>query len=96
MGSSFSSFWGLRVLGSSGLRFIGLCFRDTRNFWRVKLTKGIMGMVKLANLNMFFKTQELLKQALEMFCQYSQSSPCDNSCNLPAPAMTIRRLYNPV
>ena len=30
MGSSFSSFWGLRVFGSSGLRFIGLCFRDTR------------------------------------------------------------------
>ena len=29
MGSSFSSFWGLRVLGSLGLRFIGLCFRDT-------------------------------------------------------------------
>ena len=42
---------------------------------------------------MFFKTQELLKQALEMFCQYSQSSPCDHSCNLPAPAMTIRRLF---
>ena len=23
-------FWGLTVFGSSGLRFIGLCFRDTR------------------------------------------------------------------
>ena len=30
MGSSFSSFWGLRVFGCSGLRFIGLCFRDTQ------------------------------------------------------------------